>query len=61
MLRLAAQSYEDDDYLQAEAHKLVQKLADGSSLNFTPLLTLYPLQQAAALMAEAGAATVPLG
>lgn len=42
LLRLAAQSSEDNDYLQAQANEWVQALADGNRLNFPPLLALHP-------------------
>ena len=42
LLRTAAQMSEDDEYLQGEARKLVDELAEEASLNFKPLLKLHP-------------------
>lgn len=42
LLRVATQSSEDEDYLHAEAYKLLHQLADGASLKFKPLLAIPP-------------------
>jgi tRNA(Ile)-lysidine synthase len=42
LVRMAAQSNEDNAYWQAETKALVDKLAEGITLNFHPLLTLPP-------------------